>query len=324
MFEFIKNLFREKIFFDFGGRKRADNIKYPTPKKALCPADVSKVKKYVSIQYSIAQGAGNIRTPTAQNSDQQETPHEQSASIPIPQYKSKAKGYTLRIQPVSFTKKIRSTLVNFAQMQPRVRENFLEEAKLTLKANISQVAKILRRDLANHIDNMRTVYDVFSTLENFNNNINKKHRELADAHENGAPQSTKDEISAEITELQQARDGLNVNYASPLRAQHASGRRLVYHMKNRINKSLDEIDELKSFYCAVCRTIGLKLPEEFKHNRTADEAALVKETFEREILSAMKRYGMNLREDGTLEVSVINIGGEEDVSSNNETSETDS
>lgn len=322
MFEIISNLFKEKIFFDFGGRKRTDDIKYPTPKKALCPANSNRVKKYEPIQYNIAQGVVNVSVPSVQGDEQQETPLEYPQNLPL--YNSKAKGFTLRIQPIRFTKKVRDTLVNFARMQPRVREKFLEEAKLTLTTNISQIAKILQQDLANHIDNMRTVYDIFSTLENFNNNIKNKYRELADAIEKGVPPDTITEINAEIAELQQARDGLNVNYAAPLRAQHASGRRLVYHMKNRINKSLDEIDELKAFYCTVCRTIGLKLPEEFRQNRTAEEAALVKETFEREVLTAMKRYGMILREDGTLEASVIDIGGEDDASSNNETSEADS
>lgn len=323
MFEFIRNLFKEKIFFDFGGRKRTDNIKYPTPKKPVCPANVTtKVKKYEPIQFNVSQGARSINIPFVQNSKQQETPLEQS--INIPQYSSKAKGYTLRIQPVIFCQKAKNALVTFANKHPMVREKFLEEAKLNFVTNVSQITKALRHDLVNHIDNMRAAYDILATLETFNANIEKKYHELVEAMENGDSPSKIAEINAEISELQQARDGLNVNYAIPLRAQHAIGVRLVYHMKNRINKSLDEIYELKAFYCTVCRTIGLKLPEEFKHDRVAEEAALVKETFEREVLSAMKKYGMTMRDDGTLEVLVIDLGGDENVSVNNEELETDS
>lgn len=323
MFGFIKNLFREKIFFDFGRRKRTDHIKYPTPKKPVCPANVTKAKLEPT-QYNIAQGAKNTCNLVVHDNEQQETPLEQLASIPVSQYNTKAKGYILRVQPLKFTKKTRVALASLAHMNQLIREKFLEELKLTLITNITKISKALRHDLVNHIDNLIAAYDIFSTLENFNRSINDKYRELSDAIEKGISPSKIAEINAEITELQQARDGLNVNYAAPLRAQHAIGVRLVYHMKNRIIKSLDEVGELKSFYCAVCRTIGLKLPAEFKHNRTAEEAALVKETFGKEVLVAMKRYGMTLREDGTLEVSVIDIGGEHNDSNSNEELETDS
>jgi len=268
-------LSRDMICFDFVGNIHP--ITYPNPKKAPCPAKWTKVKRFTPIEYN-----------------------------------TKVKGYTLKVVPARMTKKIRTALNNFAHLQPELREDFLEEAKQTLAVNIGQIVKGLAHDLLPHIDNMRTVYDIFSTSKELDKSIINKNQEVAGLIPTGASPDAIAAINTEIAEMQQARNGLNINYVAPIRGQHAKGKRLVYHMKNRINKSIDEIGDLKSFYNMVCRIIGLLPPVEFKQNRKAEEAALVREVLEREVLSAMKNYGVILREDGTLNVSVVDLGGDED------------
>jgi hypothetical protein len=322
MSDFFRNWFKKKVGFDFGGSIKP--LTYPTPKKAIIPANMTPVAKYTPIQYNIMQGTGGVSRGQAHDDGQQETRSE-PPNLPLVQHGTKVKSYTLKIQPVKFTKRIRNDLANFARMQPGLRADFLEEAKRTLAVNTGQIAEALKADLSTHIDNMRTVYDIFSTLKELDKDISAKNVEAANLIEKGAHPDAVAAVNAEIAEMQTARNGLNVNYVAPIRGQHAKGKRLVYHMKNRINKSLDEIERLESFYCTVCRTIGIMPPSEFKFDRKAEEAALIKEVFEKEIISAMKRYGLILRDDGTFEISVVDLGGEIDNgNSHKEKSEADS
>jgi len=326
------NWFRKKVYFDFGGSIKP--LTYPTPKKAPCPANVTEVKKYAPIQYNIMYGAGRVSGKLAVqaheqqvNSDgwQEEVPQEQTTPLPIVQHQPKAKSYTLRIQPVIFTKRIRNDLVSFVGMYPNLRKDFLEEAKRTLAVNIGQIANALRNDLSMHIDNMRTVYDVFATVQELEGKVNAKVIEIAERVRKGCHPDEISALNETIKEMQQARNALNPNYAAPIRGEHAKGKRLVYHMKLRINKSLDEIEHLKSFYSTICRTIGVAPPIEFKVNRKTEESELIKEVFEKEIISAMKMYGLIQRKDGTFEISVIDLGGgeENNDSNNKEKLETD-
>ena len=57
MFEF-RNWFRKTVYFDFGGSIKP--LTYPAPKKALCPANVTVVKRYTPIQYNMVQRAAGI------------------------------------------------------------------------------------------------------------------------------------------------------------------------------------------------------------------------------------------------------------------------
>jgi hypothetical protein len=273
-----KSWFIEKIYFDFGGRKRTDDIKYSAPGKAPCPAMVTK-PKFMPVQFNVVQ---------------------------------KAKSYTIKIHLINSSEKVRNALANLSRMYPGLQEYFLEEAKRTLALNINQIADALRDNLSAHIENMRTVYDIFSALQETDINIKAKNREAADMIVKGASPDAIAAVNAEIAEMNQARNKLKTLYAAPILGQHVTGRRLVYHMNNRIRESLYQIKELKSFYCTACRAMGVLPPKEFEHNCNAEEAALIRDVFEKEVISAMKKYGVILRKNGTIEVSVIDLGGEED------------
>jgi len=324
MFWFFKKLFKQKIWFDFGGSAR-QSLTYPTPKKALCPANITDVARYASIQYNISQRAAMTTTKQSNESpahahepqDELDCGHrealsEQPPTLPLVQHDSKARSYMLKVQPVRFTKQTRKILTDFARQHPRLRDDFLEEAKRTLAINTGQVAEALKRDLSTHIDNMRTVYEIFGTLKELDRDIRAKNEEAAELILKGASPDAVASVNDEIAELQRARNGLTSNYVAPLRAQHAKGKQMVYHIRNRITESLDRLENLKSFYCTVSRTLGVLPLDEFKSDRKADEATLIKVAFEeKEVISAMKKYGAVLGVDGTFEVSIIDLGGGE-------------
>lgn len=339
MFWFLK----KKLWFEFGESRRP--LTYPTPKKALSPANMTVVGKYVPIQYNTAQGTGKTRSgqdnisveysqPKPGDDDlvsqvdrQQEITKGQPIPSPLSQLGAQThKNYTMKIKPVRFSKKVRNNLIRFTRLHPRLHDNFIEEAKRTLAVNANQVAEALKQDLASHIANMKTVYDIFSTLKELDDGIRVKNEEAANLILKGAPPEAIAAVNDEISEMHKARSALVANYVAPLRAQHAKGKQMVGCIRDRINKSLNELELLKSFYCTVCRAIGQLPPDEFKHNRKVEEAAFIKEIFEKEVISAMRMYGLILRKDGTFEVSIINLGKEEDENDNNskEKIETDS
>jgi hypothetical protein len=349
LFIFTKG--RKKIGFKFKkgmhttrSTPRKKRSLFKNPKPASTPANKTVIK-YEPILYVMQYAKMKIGKPsrklTAQSQvklnderqivkddKQQEMLSEQNniiqnfnlAQNEIP----KLKNYTLKIQPAELTIKIRNYLMNFARLNPMLLDAFIDEANRTFTRNVKQVTGALKKDLTHYSANLRVAYDVFSTLEELDVAIQDANKEASDHTLKGAHRDVIEAVNVKIGELHESRREIKENYAETLNTQHSVGKQIVYHIRNRINISIDELETLKSFYCSICQIIGKSPPDKFVFNRNKEEAALIKAIFEDEVMEVMKKFGTTLREDGTFGVSIIDLGGEKDVSNSKEKSEADS
>jgi DNA integrity scanning protein DisA with diadenylate cyclase activity len=226
------------------------------------------------------------------------------------------KSYTLKVQPIYLTAKTRNNLTAFARLHPNLLDDFLDEAKRTLAANERQIAKALNVDLTAYFDQFRTVYDILSRLKELETAIPIANKEAADLVIEGAHSDVIAAVNEKISDLHKNRSVLMRDYVAPLRSQHIKGKQLVFHMRNRLKKSIDEVERVKAFYCSVCRAIGKLPPDEFRCDRKAEEASLIKIVYEKEIISAIREFGAMRSKDGTIKVSIIELGGDFDDNEN--------
>jgi len=247
---------------------------FSNPKKALCPAYKSEVKKY----------------------------------IPIIWYPDSARKRIL-IKPAKLTYNV------IKQVKSANRDSrFLDMAIRTYYKNINQISELLKKDLINHLNNMRIIYDIYLLSDKIDKNTSKAADELAKLTMDGASNNIVLAKESEVNELEQIKIMHTINYLTKVRSQYNKGKKIVDCIQLRLNESIKEINMLTAFYRELWQTMGLssELPKELVFNKSAIEGLLIKSVFDEATIAAMVIFGIFVDEDGTLKKESIKLGDEDE------------
>jgi len=182
-----------------------------------------------------------------------------------------------------------------------------EKIKNVYWLDIQHIITALKNDLANHILNMRVVYDIYSNSKKLKDKIIERLNVKSDLYMAREYQYIIDAEDAKIKKLQSTKKTFDENYVAAIHEQRFVGQQIVYYIKLRTHLSFSDIENLKSFYIECFPSMVVEIDSICKEGKEM----LVKLVFEEEIRAVMSIFGMTLSPDGTFTENIVGLEDED-------------
>jgi len=162
----------------------------------------------------------------------------------------KTKKGTLIINKQDSDQIITSKLSVFKINFPDKIEEFLSVSEITMNINLNEIEKILKKDLAIHIDHLRQVNNMLKAKENITSKINETKKKITEYKRKRGVKTTEQENC--LDQLYELSDLIEKRYITPINEQHDIGRELIHCIFKRrdigVKDAMDLINRHKKIW----------------------------------------------------------------------------